>query len=281
MIELTEELLKKLHTVETEMLAELDRVCRKNDIPYYITAGTLLGAVRHKGFIPWDDDMDVSMARTDFKRFLEACKTDLGEDYYIECQELNPDYWYAIPKICKKNTVFKNIQDSNLDENIGIYVDIFMLDNVPKQTGKVQGFYAALANLLQATVSNRKTNFNVKKMSFKSKFFFYLTKPFSIRTLSLWRTKIAAHYSDNCDYFINLASRYGRVKQTIHKSKFYPPVELEFDGYKFLAPKEYEYILNRIYGDYMQLPPIEKRHTTHRLAKLDFGDDEMQVNNNE
>ncbi len=272
MIELNGELLKKLHKVETEMLVELDRVCRKNDIPYYITAGTLLGAVRHGGFIPWDDDMDICMARSDFKRFLEVCKTDLSDDYYIECQELNPDYWYAIPKICKKNTVFKNIQDSNLKEHIGIYVDIFMLDNVPKQNGKRQAIYASIANLLQATISNRKTNFNVKKMSIKSKLFFYLTKPFSIRTLSKWRTRVAAHYSDECKYFTNLASRYGRIKQTMPKDKFYPPVELEFDGYKFLAPKEYIYMLERIYGDYMKLPPEEKRCTTHKLAQLDFGE---------
>lgn len=273
MIKLSEQQLKKLHAIETEMLVEIDRVCRKNDITYYITAGTLLGAVRHGGFIPWDDDMDISMSRNDFMRFLEACKKDLSEDYYIECQELNPDYWYAIPKLCKKNTVFQNIQDANLNERIGIYVDIFVLDNVPKQDGKMQAVFAAVANLLQATISNRKTNFNVNEMSFKSKAFYYLTKPFSIRTLGKWRLFFATRYGEECKYYINLASRYGRIKQTIGKDKFYPPVELDFDGHRFLAPKEYKYILERIYGDYMKLPPIEKRNSDHILSELDFDDE--------
>lgn len=273
MIELKGELLQRLHEVETEMLVEIDRVCRKNNINYYMIAGTLLGAVRHKGFIPWDDDMDITMSRADFKRFLEVSEKDLCPDYYIECDETNPDYWYAIPKVCKKNTVFKNIQDSGLDENIGIYIDIFMLDNVPKADSKIQAVRASLANLIQATMSNRKTNFNVKDMSLKSRLFYYLTKPMSIGKLAAWRKRIITHYGDECEYYTNLASRYGRIKQTMRKDVYYPPVELEFDGHKFLAPNKYEYVLERLYGDYMKLPDEDKRRTTHRIFALDFGDD--------
>ena len=134
---ISEENLKKLHEVEVEILDEVVRICDKYNLDYYLVGGTLIGAIRHKGFIPWDDDLDISMPRADYEKFLEVAPLELDEKYYLENRKYNEKFHLPFTKIKKNNTEFRETFTSSLDNHKGIFVDIFPLDNVKKPYSKL------------------------------------------------------------------------------------------------------------------------------------------------
>ena len=112
---------RKLQLVELEILEEVDRICKKNNIDYFLNGGTLLGAVRHKGFIPWDDDIDVTMTRKNYNKFIEACLKDLNSKYIIDNYKTNKKCCFSFTKIKKKGTLYVESRDYNTnDEKSGI-----------------------------------------------------------------------------------------------------------------------------------------------------------------
>lgn len=133
MIGLSEDMLRGLQQVELELLQEIDRVCRKHAIPYCIIAGTMLGAARHGGFIPWDDDADVAMLRGDYERFKAACAEELdGDKYYFQDHENTPGYRWGYGKLRRKDTLFLREHQEHMPYEQGIFVDVFPLDSVPE-----------------------------------------------------------------------------------------------------------------------------------------------------
>ena len=265
----TTEYLKELQKTEVEILDEIVRICEKHSLKYYLIGGTLLGAIRHKGFIPWDDDLDIVMPREDYNKFCEICKGELDPKYYLHNIESDNKYWLIHSKVRKNNTIFDEEIISGINCHKGIFVDIFPLDNAScvdsreqlKRTRKIKAISALI-------FKKRRLN---TKYSLKLKIFAFLTLPISIKALTRWQLKLMTKENDkDCDYYINYGSNYSTVKQTIHKGKYEPSCEVEFEGKKYKALGEYEYFLNRIYGsDYMELPPVEKR-VTHKPVKISF-----------
>ena len=132
MLELTKEQLRQLQLTELEMLCEVRRICDKHDISYQIIAGTLLGAVRHGGFIPWDDDADVAMLRPEYERFRKACRTELDTSRFEFQDDRNtPGYRWGYGKLRRKNTLFLREHQENMPYFQGVFIDIFPLDEVP------------------------------------------------------------------------------------------------------------------------------------------------------
>ena len=132
MIELDAKTLRGLQMVELELLVEVDRICRKHEIPYSIIAGTLLGAVRHGGFIPWDDDADVAMLRPDYLRFREACASELDpERFYFQDHEVTPGYRWGYGKLRRAGTSFLREHQEHMPYEQGVFIDVFPLDPVP------------------------------------------------------------------------------------------------------------------------------------------------------
>ena len=131
------EKLKKLHNVEVEILDEFNRICNKHNLQYFLSYGTLLGAVRHQGFIPWDDDLDVSMPREDYEKFIEIAEDELNKEYYIDNKNTNDKYYLNFTKLRKKNTVFEQDFQVNYDGPKGIWVDIFPIDEIKKENSKL------------------------------------------------------------------------------------------------------------------------------------------------
>ena len=129
--ELDNKTLKKLHEVGLEILLEIDRVCKKYDIPYFLCGGTLLGSIRHKGFIPWDDDIDIGMLRNDYEKFEECYIKEHSKKYYLHSIKTDEDYWLSFIKIQKNNTTINEKFIEKLDTHKGIFVDIFPFDKVP------------------------------------------------------------------------------------------------------------------------------------------------------
>ena len=111
-----------------KLLRELDRICTKYDIPYWLDGGTLLGAIRHGGFIPWDDDIDVAMLRNDYYRFLEVAKTELRDDIYLQTRETDSDYPMFFAKLRDKYSTFHEPMYERLKCHKGIFLDIFPFD---------------------------------------------------------------------------------------------------------------------------------------------------------
>src|SRR5690554_4415622 len=120
--------LKKLHNVQIEILNQIVKICNQNKLTYFLIGGTLLGAIRHKGFIPWDDDLDIAMPRKDYEKFLELCQGYLGDEYYLHCSKTDPKYWLPFAKVRKNNTIFEEKSIQTINSHKGIYVDIFPLD---------------------------------------------------------------------------------------------------------------------------------------------------------
>ena len=133
-INLTPEQLRTLQLIELEMLVEVDRICRKNHIQYTLDGGTLLGAVRHKGFIPWDDDADIVMFRHEYARFYHACKSDLDtERFFLQEYRTDPNYRWGYAKLRRKGTEYVRVGQEHMRYKTGVCIDIFPLDYVPDQ----------------------------------------------------------------------------------------------------------------------------------------------------
>lgn len=264
------DILKKLQTVELEILQEVVRICEDNSITYYLIGGTLLGAIRHKGFIPWDDDLDIAMPRNDYEKFIKLCKKHLNNNYFLHCNQTDPKYWLPFAKVRKNGTIFEEKSMTTIESHKGIFIDIFPLDNANKQRSLIQNIQAFITKRISSIIYYKR-GLNIGKPNLKMRIFLLIIKPIKISLLSNFQQKIMAYNSnDKSNYYVNLGSNYNYIKQTISKDKYYPLKKAEFDGNLFNVPNDWDYILTRIYGDYMQLPPEEKR-VTHNPERIDFG----------
>ncbi len=265
--------LKKLHETEVEILNNIVCICKKHDLKYYLVGGTLLGAVRHKGFIPWDDDLDIAMPRNDYNKFLEVAQEELGEQYFLQTGKTDKNCCRLFSKVRKNKTLFVEYKDQHIDKHHGIFVDIFPLDSGGRYTNrKTQSPKMLLYRLFRSYLQDTRGEGNQK---FSTKYFFkkviyallWIIPDNTIIDICDWLS------SGRGDFYINYCSQYGIKKQTIEKRMYDPAVQLEFEGNMYDVPREYDYILKRIYGDnYMQLPPEEKR-VTHNPVRINFDTD--------
>ena len=262
--------LKKLHEVEIEILDEIVRICNENNLDYFLIGGTLLGAVRHKGFIPWDDDLDIAMPRQDYEKFLQLAKTELNSIYMIDNKNYNKDYYLNFTKIRKKNTIFEQDFQINYNAPKGNWVDIFPLDKWKKENGILQNLKVRFIKMLRS-IAHYKSGIILGNNKVKlKKIIGFLFKPIpTYYIMNIADNLMKSNMKKNTKYFINISSQYDFKKQTILKEKFFPVKELEFEGNLYKVPGDYEYWLERIYGDYMKLPPVEDR-ITHNPARLNF-----------
>ena len=123
---------RQLQLKIVDILVEIDRICKKHDIKYYLAYGTAIGAVRHNGFIPWDDDADIHMFKEDYEKFAEVCKSELGDKFFLQNEQTDKGYKMYLPKVRMNNTAFVESFTKDWDIHHGIYVDIFILDECPK-----------------------------------------------------------------------------------------------------------------------------------------------------
>ncbi|CAH1547083.1 LicD family protein [Vibrio harveyi] len=256
--------LRKAQLEMLKILIHVDRVCQENNIDYWLDAGTLLGAVRHGGFIPWDDDIDICMRRSDFNKFLEL-KSEFTDKLYVQ---LNCGVYKNGNNPCKirlKDTKFVELSDSNInisnDDN-GIFVDIFPVDKFSqkKYVRKIQRLPSVLFYLKFSTKFIKHKN-NLRKIISKASFLIPWVVVNAVH-------KMVVNYSEKIetDYQLGFGveTLLGYLGHTEEKD-LYPLKKLSFEGYDFYVPNAYQKWLRVRYGeDYMVLPPESKR-TWHAI----------------
>ena len=260
--------LNSLKQALTGILGEIDAICRRHGLRYVLAGGTALGAARHGGFIPWDDDLDIAMPREDYDRFIEIAGRELPPDLYFRCFSTDPDYYLPFGKVCRRNTSYVTELDSELTEDNEIFVDVFPMDSATSPDSAMLRLRATLVKGLKAVVI-RKKRMHLQSTSGKVRLIQILFAPFSSRTLMRWQEKVMRWQGKKpTEYRTNLGSNYHYVKQTMSESVYFPAREVAFEGRQFMAPGRLEDFLTRLYGNrYMELPPPEKR-VTHRIRKL-------------
>ena len=265
--------LRKLQSIILYIAKEIKRVCDKNAIDYTMIGGTLIGAVRHKGVIPWDDDMDFVMTRHNYERFLEACEVDLQEQFEVVNWRSNSNYGNGFTKIMLKGTEAIEEGKENVQYPHCIFVDVFPFDNIPdsrlKQLYQKWKTYFCIRMIQQKEGSTRKYNSTKKKMAYS--ILKCLSHGFSADFLIRVCEKEMSRYK-NCqtNQMTSMTGYYGYEKEKIEKGLFQEYIELPFEDTTFKAIKEYVRYLSQVFGNYMELPPVEKRRS-HGLVYVDFG----------
>jgi len=272
-----QQILKKLQDIELEILQEIVRICEDQKLTYFLVGGTLLGAIRHKGFIPWDDDLDIAMPRNDYENFLKLCQTKLSPKYYLHCNQTDPDYWLPFAKVRKNGTIFEENPLTSINSHKGIYVDIFPLDNANKQKSIIQDVQAKITKRLSSLVIHKRgLNVAEPRRWRLTNILLKILRTTKLQTLTKLQTKVMS-YNNNygSEYYVNLGSNYNYIKQTIPKNIYHPPIKVEFKGTLYNVPHDWAYVLKRIYGDYMKIPPAEKR-VTHNPVRIEFGNEKSK-----
>ncbi|WP_028593781.1 LicD family protein [Paenibacillus assamensis] len=255
-IKLTDEQLKKLQMEMLSLLIEVDRICKKHNIRYYLSYGTLIGAIRHKGFIPWDDDIDIEMSRGDYDKFCEICSVELDDTkFFLQNQQTDKHYNWVYGKLKLKDTSFIRYGQEHLKQLDGIFIDIFPLDNMSrnKHKQKLSMFMSKICRKLLWAPVGKKTLSNPFSKAL------YTVLSFIPRKLVIRVFEFFAHL-DNKNETALLASHNYMSGYIFKREWFSETIKVEFEGHTFDAPKGYDEILTYIYGEYMKLPPEEKRH---------------------
>lgn len=231
-----------------DILLEVDRICVKNNIKYWLSDGTLLGAVRHKGFIPWDDDIDIQMMEDDYQRFIKVASLELSSDLIIQTHLTDKGYYFTYAKVRELHSFL--IEDGISDKNFeyrGIYIDIFPMANTTPILLKFSMYWHW---------------YLVLKPSFQSRFGSVLQKVCHLmycisskiyllfRYIDYRRKNQNINYSYGCQYILDCP-----------RNVIFPLITIEFENHFFSAPNNPDLYLKKLYGDYLKLPDEQNRKT--------------------
>lgn len=256
--------LEKINLLEQQqillgMLTSLDSFCKENRLTYSLGGGSLLGAVRHKGFIPWDDDIDVMMPRKDYDFFLKHFN---GKYNNLFCASfgVSNGYFFPYAKLYRLDTVFKEIGVKN---STPVFIDLFPIDGYPDNT-LLRPIFILIVSLLKGLLHlkllnwKKKSGFSIKR--FVGKCISSITPAYVLNHLIKYLLSTCSY--EKSRYLGAILGRYSN-KECYPRSVFDEYFELEFAGYKFMAIKKYDFYLKQHYGNYMKLPPQDERVCSH------------------
>ena len=272
MIELNDYDLETLKKIELDILIEIDKICKKHNIKYSLAAGTLLGAVRHEGFIPWDDDIDIMMLREEYEKFLKLASEELNEKYFVLDYRENRYYGFPFAKIMANNTVMKEKSTSKTKVPVGVFVDIFPIDVASEKKLENESQYKnaqKLKNIMLCRGNYYFGQHGIKAIIWKLRRLIYLLIPYK-KIVVTFEKLVHKHDKSNSNSFISLCGNVGVEKATYPQEWFQEYCLLPFENYKFMAIKEYKALLKKQYGDYMKLPSLSERKPHHCVVEFDI-----------
>ena len=244
--------------IALSILIDFDTLCRKNNIKYSLAYGTLIGAIRHKGYIPWDDDIDVIMVREEYEKFLKV-KNELNKEHTFISIETNPLYSASLAKIYNNTTVLTETMHRDLCD-IGVYIDVFVFDFVPESKFQRKClYYQALfcRKIWAFSTYYPKTKLRLEKMLRERAAKWQLG-----RKANLWLNK-KLKKQDNSKLVCAMLFVYTWDWETFEADEFDKLIEIQFENHSFLCFEHYDMFLTRWYGDYMKLPPENERVVGH------------------
>lgn len=280
--------MEPVHKVNLYMMKEIDRICRKYKIKYMLDAGTLLGAVRHKGFIPWDDDVDLAFIRPQYEAFLKVVKRELPENMRLlqpwdfhhgtNFFDFTARIYYVNSKI-HEDSAETDFYEGKMNH---LWIDLFVIDVLPQ--GKLQGEWTKLLHkVVYGLAMGHRYTLDYSKYSLFYKLFVGVTANIGHmlpmkwmfgfqRIIALKDRKKRSHLR----YYSSYQPDYLYV--TLQKDWCESTVDLPFEDTVLMAPAGWDEILHMVYGDYMRMPPEDKRKPTHATAKIQIFDDDTQSN---
>ncbi len=267
---------RRMQLIELDMLVELDRVCRANEIDYVLFGGSMLGAVRHRGYIPWDDDADIVMLRQDYERF----KQHIGEldpaICYFQDHDTDPEYRWGYGKLRRTGTKYVRVGQEHLKCKTGIFIDIFPLDDIPTSLlGQIlqDRWCYCLRKILWSEAAKYQTR-GLWRLWFTLLSGIPVSIPFAAfrrmerksDNASSNRVRCLAFPATGTLYRKNpLKERYGMPKEWFKDRALY-----SFEGKQLYGSRDYDSVLRYIYGDYMQLPDEEGRKQHSPFSEIRF-----------
>lgn len=270
MVQIDEDTLRRIQGIQLEMLVEVDRICKKCGIKYNIIAGTLLGAVRHGGYIPWDDDADVALLRPEYEKFRQAVRTELDSSrFYFQDSRRTRGYRWGYGKLRRKNTLFLREHQEHMPYSQGIFIDIFPLDGVPD-------------NYLLRSLKNLEC-FCVRKILW--------SKVGQVAEKSIWKRQLFKRLARIPEewiwkYYHGMVVRANKKRTRMVRILMFPTPNNEYGYYRnwyensadirfeekiFSGIRDYDSYLCFKFGNYMELPPAEQRkvHPVSAIRVLD------------
>ena len=271
---------KEIKETELKILVFFDEFCRKKSVKYSLTGGTLIGAVRHNGFIPWDDDIDVMLKRDYYELFIkEFPEFSKGSNYELITFKNNKEYNYLFSKIVDKRTCLIEAHNKPVKE-LGVFIDVFPIDYIDNDYKKS---YKKLKNVefkKYLIVASNWKHFYVNNNHgfFRQilRFFFYLISRFINPKKRLSFIEKSFSKNEKRNYVACICGSYSIDKELMKAEIFGDYIDLEFEGKRFMSIIGFDSYLKSLYGDYMKLPPVEKRvarHTFDAYWKDGFNND--------
>ncbi|MFI3266458.1 MAG: LicD family protein [Rikenellaceae bacterium] len=255
--------ISEIRALQIKILDAIVEFCDANNIRYFLCGGTLLGAVRHKGYIPWDDDIDIMMLRDDYQR-LSAEFTH--KDMTILEHTKFKDYVYPFIKVSDNHTLCTELKYTDKNSHLGVNIDIFPIDNIPNERRSRSRLISRI-KLIRKCMRLKRLRFNrhriLKSIVHLIARIFLL--PMSVSALCRSLTRVGCKYNNtNTDYKGIVVWGYGK-REICRAELFSSSVKVDFEGKQYDAPVGYKEYLTNVYGDYMQLPPENKRSSGHKF----------------
>lgn len=254
---------KKIWAVELDLLEQLQKICDKYGLKCFANGGTLLGVIRHKGFIPWDDDLDVAFSREDFNKLCKVAPNEFCHPYFFQYALTDKNYFVGIARLRNTDTTGIITFLSDHAYNNGIYIDIYVYDKIPEDNKKLKKLISKV-KIYEYFLNNYFNYNNQNKKLFFMKPIFKLTKYFItyeklynkyLKVCMSYQYKNTNRLGFLCmPYFIKYEETVTGISQL---------TEMEFEYLKINVPADYDKMLTKAYGDYMKFPPIEERGKWH------------------
>ncbi|MCL1840239.1 MAG: LicD family protein [Propionibacteriaceae bacterium] len=248
-----------------KILEDVKAVCDRHDIRFCLAWGSLLGAIRHHGFIPWDDDIDIMMTRADYERFF-AVRDELGPDYMIQDWRTEPEYWNFHPKVrLLSPKPYTEEMIADVTTRNGMFLDIFLLDEVPAPTSLSQFAISALLAGARVVLSAKQYGHNdphaiVRALSYGAR----LVRKSTLAKVMLWG---ATRWDGaGCRWMVCYGGDLRHRRRAVPAATYRDLIQVPFEHTQMPVPREYDRLLRSRYGNYLQLPPVAQRVHTHTFV---------------
>lgn len=262
--------IEEIKRVQLNILCEFSKFCEKSKLRYYLSGGTLLGAIRHKGFIPWDDDIDVNMPRPDLEKLFQITGGKINDYLYIGYPSKSPNHYHPFIRIYDTRTVmFGTIKSGEVGYYTNIYMDVFPIDGLPDSDLLTKIEF----NIIKILMTLGKADFysEAKASTLYKKIAKLFMKPL-IKSVGFqnWN-KLIIYFAKKNDFdsqkyvgAITSTANYG-LREKVIKKDYVKQIDVVFEGEKFKAPANYDIYLSNLYGNYMALPPENQRKPEHNF----------------